>query len=123
MSLPALLLSMLQNAGLLITMVIIYQLISSTLAPRSYFRQVYSGIATGLIGLLLMLAPIQYASAVCFGARPVLRGVSGLLYGLVPIVIPMLIMATALFFLSDVAVWQAITVIFIAGMSGLLWRQ
>src|SRR5690606_20941775 len=58
-----------------------------------------------------------------FDARPVILGVSGLFYGLIPTLIAMLIMATARLFMSDVAVWQAIAVIFIAGMSGLLWRH
>ncbi|MFT6924663.1 MAG: diguanylate cyclase (GGDEF)-like protein/PAS domain S-box-containing protein [Psychromonas sp.] len=118
------LLTLIHNAALLLAMFFIYDAAATRSRSISHsLWAIFSGIAMGLVGIVIMLTPWEYAPGIIFDARSVLLGISGLFFGTIPTLIAMLITATLRFFQGgDESVIIGILVIFTSGTLGIAWR-
>jgi PAS domain S-box-containing protein len=116
------LLGLLLNAGLLLAMVTVLDILSAAKNPDSSgIGRVIAGVAVGLIGIGLIAAPLRTEPGVQFDTRSVLLSVSGLLLGPVPTIVAMVM--TGLYRYSIGGAWiVGCLVIAASGGIGLLWR-
>ncbi|MCW8331535.1 EAL domain-containing protein [Photobacterium sp. SDRW27] len=117
------LLALTHNAALLLAMIFIYDMAASR--GHNLFtplRAAFTGFALGLIGIIIMLTPWQYAPGIIFDTRSVLLGISGLFFGAVPTIIAMAMTATLRFFQGGEAAITGITVIMASGFLGIAWH-
>lgn len=117
-------LALIHNSTLLVSMALLYHLL---LSQRNRFSADYSpylsGLLIGLIGIAIMMTPLQFAPGIIFDTRSVLLGTSGLFFGLVPTIIAMLLTATYRISIGGTAVITGVSVIFASGIIGLLFRH
>ncbi len=85
--------------------------------------RILTGFLLGLIGIALMLVPLQFTEGIQFDARSVVLALSGLFFGVVPTVI--LAVMTMLFRLvqGGMGATVGVLVIIASGMTGLFWRR
>jgi diguanylate cyclase (GGDEF)-like protein/PAS domain S-box-containing protein len=119
------LLTLIQNAALLLTIFFIYDMAATRGRTVSgSFRAIYTGIALGLVGIVIMLTSWEYAPGIILDSRSVLLGISGLFFGTVPTLIAMLITATLrLFQGGGESVIIGILLIVTSGTLGIAWRH
>lgn len=117
------LLALTHNAALLLAMIFIYDMATSH--GRSVFDQlwkVFTGITVGLIGIIIMLTPWEFAPGIIFDTRSVLLGISGLFFGPIPTVIAMGMTATLRLFQGGEAAITGVSVIIASGALGIAWH-
>ncbi|HEU6454276.1 MAG TPA: EAL domain-containing protein [Roseateles sp.] len=118
------LLTLLNNAALLLLIVYLYDLASSRVRfQRLSGVGVPVGLALGLVGMAIMLNPMYMTDGVFFDTRSVLLGISGLFFGFVPTCILMLVTAAYRFYVGGIGAPAGVCVILGAGCLGLLWRR
>jgi diguanylate cyclase (GGDEF)-like protein/PAS domain S-box-containing protein len=119
------LLSLIHNAALLLAMFFIYDMAATRGRTMcSAACAILTGTSLGLIGIIIMLTPWQYAPGINFDVRSVLLGISGLFFGPIPTLIAMIITATLrLFQGGGDSVVIGILVIMASGSLGIAWRH
>lgn len=118
------LMSLVQNAALLLLIAYLYELAFSQLRirnPRN--RSVVVGICLGLVGIAIMSSPLHVTEGLFFDARTVLIGIAGLFFGWLPTVIAMAMTAAYRFYLGGMGAWGGVGTIIISGCLGLMWRR
>lgn len=117
-------LPLLQNAGLLLALAVIYDVVTGRWGGRIGLPgQVVAGLLIGVIGMVLMLTPWVLAPGVIFDARSVLLAVTGLVFGAVPTAIAVALTATLRLLQGGIAAWVGVSVILASGLIGLAWRH
>jgi len=118
------LLSLIHNAALLLAMFFIYDMAATRGREESGSTwAILTGIALGLVGMIIMLTPWEYAPGIIFDVRSVLIGISGLFFGPIPTIIAMAMTATLRFFQGGGrSVVVGIAVIIASGCLGIAWR-
>lgn len=112
-----------QNAALLLSMAVVFNLLSEHWKIRSgWVWQSAIGAVIGGIGCVVMQTPWSFGSGIVFDVRSVLLSVSGLFFGAIPTAIAMIITA-AMRWAQGGAVITGVSVIFASGMLGILWRH
>lgn len=87
-------LPLIQNASLLLTLVLLYDVvISSRRGAPSLGGLVFSGIILGSIGIAISLTPLDFSPGIIYDTRSVLLSVSGLFLGTIPTLLAMLVTA------------------------------
>jgi LytS/YehU family sensor histidine kinase len=126
----ALLVPLLQNAAMLLAMVVICAVISSRFSKRTGHKlgddrklQVLTGFMMGLIAIAIILTPVEYAQNIILDSRSVLISLTALFFGTVPALVAMTIAALFRLYLGGAASITAILVIVSSGVIGLLWRK
>ena len=118
------LLSLVQNAALLLLIVYLYELAFSHLSrKKSPGGQVVIGIGLGLVGVAIMASPLYVTDGLFFDARTVLTGIAGLFFGWLPTVITMAMTAAFRFHLGGAGAWGGVGTLVLSGCLGLLWRR
>jgi PAS domain-containing protein len=118
------LLSLVQNAALLMLIVYLYEVAFSRLRlQKIHGARLIIGVSLGLVGIAIMSSPLYVADGLFFDARTVLTGVSGLFFGWLPTVITMLMTAAYRFYLGGAGAWGGAGTAILAGCLGLLWRR
>jgi len=117
------LLLLLQNAALLLAMVLAYETFGRAQVRRGLSGDIITGVVMGFIAVALMLTPFHFVSGIIFDSRSVLISLVGLFFGPIPTLVAMLVAALFRFFQGGVATWVGIGVIVVSGGAGLLWRQ
>ncbi|PSW05985.1 EAL domain-containing protein [Photobacterium lipolyticum] len=116
-------LALTHNAALLLAMFFIYDMATSrSRAAFDPLWTVLTGIALGVIGIIIMLTPWQYAPGIVFDTRSVLLGISGLFFGAVPTLIAMVMTAILRLFQGGDAAITGVTVITASGLLGIAWH-
>ncbi len=117
-------LPLLQNAALLLSIALIYDLASAhwPLRKAALARPVM-GVLIGSIGILIMLTPWVFEPGVVLDTRSVLLAIAGLVFGPIPTAVA--IVMTAAFRLSQggVAAGAGAAVILASGLIGVTWRR
>ncbi len=117
-------LGLLDNAALLLAIVLLFDLIYVKRVPREKRTwQFFLGIIIGGIGILIILTPWVLIPGVIFDTRTVLLGVSGLFFGGIPTIIAMVITAAYRYALGGPAVWMGISTIITSGLIGIFWGR
>ncbi|MFA5547233.1 MAG: EAL domain-containing protein [Porticoccaceae bacterium] len=117
-NLPALL----QNAALLLAMVVVYDIATRRQPLDNLAGQLSAGALIGLIGAAIIHTSFPFESGIVFDTRSVLMAVCGLFLGLVPTLVA--IAVTVVFRLAEGgAALTGILVILSSAAIGLAWRR
>src|SRR5690606_13702120 len=117
-NLPALL----QNAALLLAMVVVYDIATRRQPLDNLAGQLSAGALIGLIGAAIIHTSFPFVSGIVFDTRSVLMAVCGLFLGLVPTLVA--IAVTVVFRLAEGgAALTGILVILSSAAIGLAWRH
>lgn len=117
------LITLFQNAALLLAMMIVYDLVISLKAlPGRWLRQVISGSILGGLSIGLMLASFELEKGIIFDTRSVLLSLSGLFFGLIPTLIAAALAAAYRLWLGGAGFLTGVLVILSTSGIGLLWR-
>jgi len=111
------------NAALLLAMGAIYDAVLLSSRASIPYKSHFSGIALGLIGILIMATPMQIADGVIIDSRSVLLSAAGLFFGIIPTLVT--VAFTILFRLFEGGQGTLAGIIFITTSAsiGLLWRH
>lgn len=125
----SLLLAMLQNAAMLLVLVVLYAISSrpfatdTWLGPKGSLRaQLASGILLGAMGVLIIATPLRYDESIILDTRSVLVSLAALYFGWIPAVLVMTLTALYRAYVGGAAV-TGVLVILSSGACGLLWRH
>jgi len=116
--------TLIQNATLLLVMMIVFDLVTSRKSLRDqWWRQPLAGVILGWLCIGLMLASFQFETGIIFDTRSVMLSLSGLFLGPIPTALAMVISAAYRLWLGGTGVWTGIGVIVATGGVGILWRH
>lgn len=117
------LLALTHNAALLLAMIFIYDIATSRgQAQFNPLKAIVTGSALGVIGIIIMLTPWEYAPGIIFDSRSVLLGISGLFFGPIPTVIAMVMTGILRLYQGGEAAFTGVMVILASGGLGLAWH-
>ncbi|HHX81794.1 MAG TPA: diguanylate cyclase, partial [Pseudomonadaceae bacterium] len=124
-----LLLAMLQNAVILLVLMLVYVISSRPFADelqgtasRKRAWRLVSGLMMGGMGILIVSTPLNYSDSIIFDTRSVLISLAALYFGWLPTLIAGVITALYRLWLGG-AVLTGILSIISSGIIGLLWRH
>lgn len=117
-------LGVLQNAALLLALVVLYDLLTlESLPRRPLLEKVLAGAALGAAVLLVMAAHIPLYPGVVFDTRSVLLSLAGLFFGALPVAVAAAAAAAYRIFLGGPGAAMGTAVIFSSAAAGLCWRR
>ncbi|WP_438950934.1 EAL domain-containing protein [Porticoccus sp.] len=117
-------LPILQNATLLLAVVLIYDVSRTPQPPvRPSLRQVAVGLIMGSIAVALMLSPFTFTPGIQFDTRSVLVTLTGLFFGPLPTIVTVIIASLFRLYQGGAGAWTGVSVILACGTLGLLWRH
>lgn len=129
MAATSLLLPLLQNAAMLLALVVLYAVSSrpfstqTWLGPKKSLRaDIGSGLVLGVMAILIIATPVRYNESIIFDARSVLISLTALYFSWIPACIVMLLAALYRIALGG-AIVTALMVILVSGGCGMLWRH
>jgi PAS domain S-box-containing protein len=118
------LIGLLNNAALLLAICLVYDTVTLSRDPaRPAMKEIASGAILGVIGVAVMMNPLQWHAGIIFDTRSVLLSVSGLFFGPVATLIAMGITGAYRLHLAGSGVWMGLTVIAASGGIGMAWRR
>jgi PAS domain S-box-containing protein len=119
----SIILSLLQNAAILLAFSLIYDfLLSKYQNIKNVYVKVLTGLLLGIFGIILILTPWEMMPGIVFDVRSVLLSISGLFFGFIPTIIAMLITGVYRFSLGGSGMWMGIGVILTSGTIGVIWK-
>ena len=120
---PALI-ALLQNAALLLALVVVFDLAAGRLPMRGRpLRQIAVGAQLGGLCVALIATAFRLESGIVFDTRSVLLSVSGLFFGALPTGVAMAIAAAFRLFKGGVGAWTGVSVTLATGAIGIAWRH
>ncbi|MBK8859063.1 MAG: PAS domain-containing protein [Opitutaceae bacterium] len=120
----AIFIALLQNAGLLLALVLVFELATTRFAQaRNPWQQAGLGCLLGALGVGVMLVPFVLAPGIVFDTRSVLLAVTGLYFGLGPTLVAVLLTAAVRLGQGGAAAWPGVAVIVASAAIGLAWRH
>ena len=116
-------LAMANNATLLLTLTIVYELRGQITKKYERYRDLFAGVLIGLIGIAIMSVPFVFRPGLVYDTRSILISITALTYGPVPTLIAALM--TSLFRVSSggVGIVPGVATIASSAIIGLLWRR
>jgi PAS domain S-box-containing protein len=116
------LLGLVQNASLLLALVLVFDLISKNWKiNQSNFQKIFTGFIVGGIGIAIMFTPWVLIPGLIFDTRSILLGICGLFFGVIPTIIAMLMTAAMRIYQGGSGAIMGVSVIFATGTIGILW--
>lgn len=117
------LISLINNAALLLAMCIVYDALSTREEKvKPGIRQLLSGTILGVICIAVMLNPLHWQQGIIFDTRSVLLCVAGLFFAPLSAFITMVMAAAYRIHLGGSGVWMGVAVILASGGIALLWK-
>lgn len=117
------LIPLINNAALLVAMVLVYEVLSARLPTRkNLLWQVISGLLLGMIGMAVMLNSWQLAPGVIYDTRSVVLALSGLFFGTVPTLLAVLLTGALRIMIGGGGAPVGVAVIVCSAGIGLFWR-
>ena len=115
-------LAMANNATLLLTLTIVYELRGLLSRRLEKYRDVLAGFLIGLIGIAIMSIPFVLRPGLVYDTRSILISITALTYGPVPTLIA--VVMTSIFRISSggIGVAPGLATIASSAIIGLLWR-
>jgi PAS domain S-box-containing protein len=114
---------LLYNILLLLVLSIIYTLIPNKLNKLSGIKNVLIGFIIGLLGIAIMLNPLELATGVVFDSRSILISASGLFLGAVPTIIASVIISAFRIYQGGMGALAGTTQIVLITIASLVWRH
>jgi PAS domain S-box-containing protein len=119
-----LIVALIQNAGLLLAMVVVFDYLTSRRNPiATPLRKALAGIAIGLVGIGMLVVSVPLEQGIIFDTRSVLLAVSGLFLGGWPTAIAMAMIVLFRLALGGAGELTGVAVILASGSIGILWRR
>ncbi len=119
----AALVSLLQNAAILLALVLLFdQITSKRRISRKIHIQIITGIIVGTLGIGIMLASFKLEPGIIFDTRSVLLSMSAVFFGLIPTAIAIIMTALFRIFQGGAAAVVGVSVIIATGSIGLIYR-
>lgn len=118
-------LGLVQNAAILLAVVVLYDLATSGVAPvrtRSG-KMLGVGVGLGMMGIGVMAFSLELEPGLIFDTRSVLMGISGLFFGPVATAIAAVIGGAYRLALGGPGAWTGVAVFVACGGMGLAWRR
>ena len=123
MIVPNMLNALLQNAGLLLFMVVVLDLLAYR---RTYDKRVAVlagiGVIIGLIGSVTMFNAWEYQPGIVFDTRSVVLSIAGLFFGAVPALVAATMTSATRIYIGGGGMITGIVVIFACAAVGVAWR-
>ncbi|MFO7941364.1 MAG: PAS domain S-box protein [Bacillota bacterium] len=116
-------LTIINNATLLVALAIVYELGYSLPASLKRFEEFGRGLAIGLLGVAVMYLPFWVVPGVQIDARSILMGVTGLFMGPVTTLIAAVITSAFRLYRAGAGMITGLLVIWVSGGLGLIWRR
>ena len=114
------LLPLIYNGALLLALAVIYDALDIPARGHPGLpQQLLLGISAGVIGLIVMVTPWQYAPGIVFDMRSVLLSISGLFFGALPTLIAMAITAALRIYQGGSGAVMGVAVIITSGLIGI----
>jgi PAS domain S-box-containing protein len=112
------------NAALLLAVGLLYDMLADWPKSRkkSLLQQILIGIFLGVVGIAIMLNPIEYGHGVIFDTRSVLLCLTGFFFGTIPVTLVIFITSAFRLFLGGTGALTGVVVIITSGCIGLAWR-
>jgi len=121
---PSTMVGLFNNIVLLICLAYLYDLLTvRQVGDKSSFRQIYTGLILGVIGLAVMLNPWEFTHGVVFDTRSILLCITGFFFGAVPVLIAIIMTACYRIYIGGSGIWMGTAVIITSGLVGLAWRH
>ncbi len=118
------LVALIQNAALLLAMMVVLDLISSRKAMRDQLLQQFTaGLILGGLCLGLMHSAFRLETGIIFDTRSVLLSLSGLFFGVIPTALAMAMAAGFRLWQGGAGAWTGVSAILAMGGIGILWRH
>ncbi len=114
---------MFNNAALLLALVVAYELSVFVSPLHNRYNEVLRGLFISVIGVAVMLVPLQFLPGLVFDTRTILLSVSGFFFGAVPTILAMAVLAVYRGLQGGVGVYAGIATIITSGGIGLLWTR
>lgn len=115
--------ALLHNAALLLALAIIYGISYEIPGRFKKYAPFISGILIGLIGVAIMVDPLDLAIGVVIDARSILIGTTGLIFGPIPTLIAVLFTGVFRIVGGGVGTIAGLAIIISCGAMGLFWRR
>lgn len=115
-------LNLIQNISLLVTLAVGLHLLAQWLEHRRVEYRVAAGLLFGLVGLVGMMTPVQFAPGVIYDGRSIVLSLAGLFGGLVPATVAALICGAYRVYLGGAGVFAGTAVILEAAALGVVLR-
>lgn len=120
----ALLISLIQNAAVLIAMSVIFDLVTHHhLITKNFLVKISVGVYIGCLGIVLLLLSYKTDLNLFVDTRPVLLSVTGLFFGFIPTIVAIIINLLFRIYEGGQSVWIGIVFIIVSGSFGLLVRH
>lgn len=118
-------LPLVQNAALLLALILIYDAIPLNRNNSRYLAwwQLLSGVLVGGICIAVMLTPWTYSPGLIFDSRSVLLCMAGLFFGGIPTLLACVIASLFRLYLGGEGAFIGIGVIWTSGLVGIGWRK
>jgi len=113
----------LNNAALLLVLSIIYNTLFVQSEKNGITKCVLIGVLIGVIGISLMLTPVNLISGVIFDTRSILVSVSAMFFGFIPTVVAVIIICIGRIAIGGDGVLMAVLVVVLTAVIGLLWNK
>lgn len=115
-------LAMANNATLLLTLTIVYELRGLLSRRLEKYRDVLAGFLIGLIGIAIMSIPFVLRPGLVYDTRTILISITALTYGPVPTLIVVLMTGLFRVWSGGIGVAPGLATIASSAIIGLLWR-
>jgi len=117
------LISLINNAALLLAMCIVYDALSTREEKvKPVIRQLLSGTILGAICIAVMLNPLHWQQGIIFDTRSVLLCVTGLFFAPLSAFITIVMAAAYRIYLGGNGVWMGVAVILASGGIAMFWK-
>ncbi|MFA6646164.1 MAG: HD domain-containing phosphohydrolase [Sphaerochaetaceae bacterium] len=111
------------NIALLLSLSAIYAIYPFKFSRKSLLHVLALGIAIGLVGMLIMSRPFVFTKGLIFDSRTILIGVAGMVFGVVPTVIAVIMMVAYRLLIGGGGVITGVTTILTAFAIGSSWHH
>ncbi|MGE4587902.1 MAG: LytS/YhcK type 5TM receptor domain-containing protein, partial [Mangrovibacterium sp.] len=113
---------LLGNATLLVTLIVLYELISRWKTITSLASGIISGILFGGIAVICMNVPITYANGIFYDARIIVLSLAGLFGGPISVCISVLLAGSYRLWTGGPGIWAGMASILSSALIGLVVR-
>lgn len=111
------------NVTLLLTISLIYNLFFLDAGKNKQLHDVALGVVSGIMGIILMVNTVQFATGIIFDTRSILMGTIGLFFGPTPVLIAAVMISAYRIFLGGSGAIMGITVTFVTAGFGLFCNR
>ncbi|MBN1142172.1 MAG: PAS domain S-box protein, partial [Deltaproteobacteria bacterium] len=114
---------LINNAALLLALVVLYDSIQVKPPTTRPIAGLIPGMIIGLICLLVMVRPVELVPGIVFDTRTILLGLTGFFFGPVPTAVAAVMAVLFRIYQGGSGVWMGMATIATAAILGLLWRR